>query len=98
MNVYKSFSLILILLAISPLAAATIYKCDGPDGPIFSDQPCAPDAATGDQALSRRDVPAKVAGLRTRLITPRFALLARENKESRRPPRRRLIVFPASTR
>ena len=46
MNVFKSFSIILFLLASAPLAADTIYKCDGPDGPIFSDKPCAPDAST----------------------------------------------------
>jgi len=35
----------LILLAIAPMASAEIYRCDGPDGPIFSDRKCGPDAA-----------------------------------------------------
>ena len=32
-------------LAISPMAIAEIYKCDGPDGPIYSDRECGPNAA-----------------------------------------------------
>jgi len=40
------FTLItLITLVITPAAVAEIYKCDGPDGPIFSDQKCGSDAA-----------------------------------------------------
>ena len=35
----------LITLAITPAAVAEIYKCDGPDGPIFSDKKCGSDAA-----------------------------------------------------
>jgi len=27
-----------------PLATADIYKCDGPDGPVFTDWECGPDA------------------------------------------------------
>ena len=32
-------------LAITPAAVAQIYKCDGPDGPIYSDRKCGLDAA-----------------------------------------------------
>ena len=40
------FTLItLITLVITPAAVAEIYKCDGPDGPIFSDKKCGLDAA-----------------------------------------------------
>ena len=40
------FTLItLVTLVITPAAVAEIYKCDGPDGPIFSDKKCGPDAA-----------------------------------------------------
>ena len=40
------FTLItLITLVITPAAVAEIYKCDGPDGPIFSDKKCGSDAA-----------------------------------------------------
>ena len=35
----------LVTLVITPAAVAEIYKCDGPDGPIFSDKKCGPDAA-----------------------------------------------------
>ena len=35
----------LITLVITPAAVAEIYKCDGPDGPIFSDKKCGSDAA-----------------------------------------------------
>ena len=45
MNFYKSIIVVLIALAITPLAKAEIYKCDGPDGPIFSDKKCGADAA-----------------------------------------------------
>ena len=34
----------LIAIAIAPMATAQIYKCDGPDGPVYSDQECGPDA------------------------------------------------------
>ena len=34
----------LISLAITPMATAQIYKCDGPDGPVYSDRECGPDA------------------------------------------------------
>ena len=40
------FTLItLIALVITPVAVAEIYKCDGPDGPIYSDRKCGLDAA-----------------------------------------------------
>ena len=35
----------LVTLVITPAAVAEIYKCDGPDGPIYSDKKCGPDAA-----------------------------------------------------
>jgi hypothetical protein len=34
----------LIALAITPMATAQVYKCDGPDGPVYSDRKCGPDA------------------------------------------------------
>ncbi|MFC1777444.1 hypothetical protein ACFL3I_08890 [Pseudomonadota bacterium] len=34
----------LITLVITPAAVAKIYKCDGPDGPIYSDRECGPNA------------------------------------------------------
>ena len=48
MNRYRIslFTLItLVSLVITPAIAAEIYKCDGPDGPIYSDKKCGPDAA-----------------------------------------------------
>ena len=40
------FTLItLVTLVITPAVAAEIYKCDGPDGPIYSDKKCGSDAA-----------------------------------------------------
>lgn len=44
MNRYRIILVTLVALAISPLATARIYKCDGPDGPIYSDQDCGPGA------------------------------------------------------
>ena len=35
----------LLTLIITPAAVAQIYKCDGPDGPVYSDKKCGPDAA-----------------------------------------------------
>ncbi len=35
----------LVALVITPAAVAQIYKCDGPNGPIYSDKECGPDAA-----------------------------------------------------
>jgi len=33
-------------LTISSAALAEVYKCDGPNGPIFSDRKCGPDATS----------------------------------------------------
>ena len=35
----------LVTLAITPAVVAQIYKCDGPDGPIYSDKECGSEAA-----------------------------------------------------
>ena len=34
----------LVTLVITPSAFAKIYKCDGPDGPIYTDRECGPNA------------------------------------------------------
>ena len=34
----------LIALAFTPVASAQIFKCDGPDGPVYTDRECGPDA------------------------------------------------------
>ena len=44
MNGYGKILVVLISVAITPLATAQIYKCDGPDGPIYSDSECGPGA------------------------------------------------------
>jgi len=44
MNGYGKILVILISMAVTPLATAQIYKCDGPDGPIYSDSECGPGA------------------------------------------------------
>ncbi|MEJ2178410.1 MAG: hypothetical protein P8Y12_10800 [Gammaproteobacteria bacterium] len=36
--------LTLTTLAITPATAAKVYKCDGPDGPIYSDRKCGSEA------------------------------------------------------
>lgn len=46
MNIYRFFIIAFIVLANAPVAMAQIYKCDGPDGPVYSDRKCAPSAAT----------------------------------------------------
>ena len=46
MAICRIFITTLIVLANTSVALAQIYKCDGPDGPIYSDQECAPNAAT----------------------------------------------------
>jgi len=46
MIIYRIFITTLIVLANASLAMAQIYKCDGPNGPIYSDRECAPSAAT----------------------------------------------------
>ena len=45
MNRLRSISVTLMALVFTPMATAEIFKCDGPDGPIFSDRECGPDAA-----------------------------------------------------
>ena len=35
-----------IAVALVGTTQAQVYRCDGPEGPIFSQIPCAPDAAT----------------------------------------------------
>ncbi|MDX2417873.1 MAG: hypothetical protein QNK19_10475 [Xanthomonadales bacterium] len=44
MNRYRTVLVALITLAIAPVAAADIYKCSGPDGPVYTDLECGPDA------------------------------------------------------
>lgn len=46
MNRYGPVLVTLIALAVTPMATAQIYKCDGPNGPIFTDRVCGPDAAS----------------------------------------------------
>jgi hypothetical protein len=45
MNCHRASLFTLIILVITPAAVAEIYKCDGPDGPIYSDKKCGSDAA-----------------------------------------------------
>ena len=45
MNRYRPILATLITLAFMPVASAQIYKCDGPNGPIYTDRECGPDAA-----------------------------------------------------
>lgn len=44
MNRYGIILITLIALATAPVATARIYRCDGPDGPIYTDRECGPDA------------------------------------------------------
>ena len=44
MNGCGKILVVLISVAITPLATAQIYRCDGPDGPIYSDSECGPGA------------------------------------------------------
>lgn len=44
MNRDKLALITLIIMAVSPLATAQIYRCDGPDGPVYTDRKCSPDA------------------------------------------------------
>jgi len=44
MNAYKLALVALIIMVISPWTTAQIYKCDGPDGPVYTDRVCGPDA------------------------------------------------------
>lgn len=46
MSIYKKILVTLILLANASMAMAQIYKCDGPEGPVYSDKECGPNAAT----------------------------------------------------
>jgi hypothetical protein len=46
MPIFRIFITALIVLSNASVAMAQIYKCDGPDGPIYSDRECAPSAAT----------------------------------------------------
>jgi hypothetical protein len=50
MNSYKLILIALILIAFTRGSVAEIYRCDGPDGPIFSDHKCGPDAANVELA------------------------------------------------
>ena len=52
MNIYKKILVTLILLANASVAMAQIYKCDGPQGPVYSDKECEPNAATVDVSES----------------------------------------------
>ena len=48
MNRYKASLITLVILAaliIAPATIAQIYKCDGPDGPVYSDRKCGSEAA-----------------------------------------------------
>ena len=44
MNTDKIILVILVGLLASPAAMAKIYRCDGPDGPVYTDRQCGPDA------------------------------------------------------
>jgi len=44
MSIYKIFITAFIVLANASVAMAQVYKCDGPDGPVYSDRECAPSA------------------------------------------------------
>jgi len=50
MKIRGMILLTLFLLAASSLATAQIYKCEGPDGPVYSDRECGPDAASVELA------------------------------------------------
>lgn len=45
MNIYKVTMVALISMSFAPMAAAEIFKCDGPQGPIYSDEKCGSDSA-----------------------------------------------------
>ena len=45
----KKFCKVLIpltLMTLSSAALAEVYKCDGPDGPVYTDRKCGPDATS----------------------------------------------------
>lgn len=50
MKISRLLVIVIASLLISPMAIAKIYKCDGPDGPVFSDRECGPGAATVELA------------------------------------------------
>ena len=52
MPIFRIFITALIVLSNASVAMAEIYKCDGPDGPIYSDQKCSPSATTVDVSES----------------------------------------------
>ena len=45
MNIYRTTIAALIAMAVAPGALAQVYKCEGPDGPVYSDRECGPAAA-----------------------------------------------------
>ena len=46
MNRYRRVLVTLMALIFTPVVSAQIYKCDGPDGPVYTDRECGPDAAS----------------------------------------------------
>ena len=52
MTIYRITLAALITLAISPIAIAQVYECDGPDGPVYTDKACEPGAAQMEFAES----------------------------------------------
>ncbi len=50
MKRYITGLIVIITLAVTPMATAKIFKCDGPDGPIFTDRECGPDATNVELA------------------------------------------------
>ena len=89
MSIYKKILVTLILLTNVSVAMAQIYKCDGPEGPVYSDKECEPNAATVELSES--------AGL-TGISDEELSELA-EKKSDRQPPRTRPShAFPAYDR
>ena len=52
MNRHRPYLVMLITLAFIPVASAQIFKCDGPNGPIYTDRECGPDATNVEIAES----------------------------------------------
>ena len=46
----RTILIAVVSLLISPMAMAEIFKCDGPDGPIYTDRKCGPDATSVEVA------------------------------------------------
>jgi hypothetical protein len=46
MNCQRIILVTLVTLVITPAAVAQVYKCDGPNGPVYSDRKCGADAAS----------------------------------------------------